>query len=215
MAGILPRLWVVGAGGFGREVWAYAREHPDNGRVWQLAGFLDDHVQALQGKKHYPQVHCRIEDFAPGEGDLLVNGIGQIHHKKSCAELLQARGGRFLRLVHPAARISGEISWGKGGVVCPGVVLTTDIQIGDHVVLNCQTAVGHDATVGDYTTISSFCDLTGGVQIGREVFAGSRVTVIPRVRVGDQAVLGAGSVVIGDLAGGHTYFGNPARRLGR
>lgn len=209
----LPKLWVVGAGGFGREVWEYAEEHPENGTLWELAGFLDDNLSALNGKKYYPQVQGRISDFEPREEDLLVNGIGVVRHKKACAEMLEERGGRFIRLIHPTARVGRNIVWGRGGVVAPGVILTTDIEIGDHVVFNCQSAMGHDASVGNYTTISSFCDITGGVKIGNEVFAGSRVTLIPNVSVGDQAVLGAGSVVISNLAGGHTYFGNPARRL--
>ncbi len=210
----LPRLWIVGAGGFGREVWTYATTHPDCGRQWQVAGFLDDNQHALAGFPGYSATLQRIEEFHPDpEKDILVNGIGQPKIKRRCIGMLEEKGGRFIRLIHPTAWIGHNVTWGKGGVVGPGVVITTDVTIGDHVVLNCYSAIGHDAAVGSYTTLSSFCDVTGGVRIGEGVFTGSRVSLIPRVSVGDYAVVGAGSVVIRNLDGGCSYFGNPARRL--
>ena len=55
------------------------------------------------------------------------------------------------------------------------------------------------------------CDLTGAVNIGREVFIGSSVSIIPGVTVGDGAYIGAGSVVLRDVPAGAKVFGVPAR----
>ena len=43
----MQRLIIVGAGGLGREVFSWASHHPDCGQVWNIAGFIDDNLTAL------------------------------------------------------------------------------------------------------------------------------------------------------------------------
>jgi maltose O-acetyltransferase len=52
------------------------------------------------------------------------------------------------------------------------------------------------------------------VRIGRNVWIGGGAIVLPGVTVGDDAVVGAGSVVTRDVPAGVTVVGNPARVLG-
>jgi maltose O-acetyltransferase len=49
------------------------------------------------------------------------------------------------------------------------------------------------------------------VRIGRDVWIGGGAIILPGVTVGDEAVIGAGSVVTRDVAPGVTVVGNPAR----
>jgi maltose O-acetyltransferase len=51
------------------------------------------------------------------------------------------------------------------------------------------------------------------IRIGRNVWIGGGAIVLPGVTVGDDAIIGAGSVVTRDVAAGATVVGNPARRL--
>jgi maltose O-acetyltransferase len=50
------------------------------------------------------------------------------------------------------------------------------------------------------------------VTIGRNVWIGAGALILPGVSVGDDAIVGAGSVVTRDVAAGATVVGNPARR---
>ena len=50
------------------------------------------------------------------------------------------------------------------------------------------------------------------VRIGRNVWIGGGAILLPGVTVGDDAVIGAGSVVTRDVPAGATVFGNPARQ---
>jgi maltose O-acetyltransferase len=49
------------------------------------------------------------------------------------------------------------------------------------------------------------------IRIGRNVWIGGGAMLLPGVNVGDDAVIGAGSVVTRDVAAGTTVMGNPAR----
>jgi maltose O-acetyltransferase len=52
------------------------------------------------------------------------------------------------------------------------------------------------------------------VRIGRNVWIGGGAILLPGITVGDDAIIGAGSVVTRDAPAGATVAGNPARLLG-
>ena len=49
------------------------------------------------------------------------------------------------------------------------------------------------------------------IHIGRNVWVGGGAIILPGVTVGDDALIGAGSVVTRDVPAGATVVGNPAR----
>ncbi len=203
-------LIIIGAGGFGREVYAWAREAFDFGREWRFRGFLDDNPRALDGMD-YPPILGDIGSYTPGEEDYFLCGLGKPELKKKVVEVLLKKGARFTSLVHPTVVIGNHVELGAGVILCPRVVVTSDIRLGDFVTLNVGSAVGHDSVVGAFTQTSAFCDITGGVSVGEGVFMGSHAAILPRVKVGDFAVIGAGSVALRNVPAGKTIYGNPAR----
>jgi sugar O-acyltransferase (sialic acid O-acetyltransferase NeuD family) len=208
---MMPQLYIVGAGGFGRELYGWIRDLPAWGRDWEFAGFLDDNLSALDGCDYDVKVVASLKDFIPTPGQKFACGIGNVALKqKVCGSLLE-RGAEFTTLVHPTAIIGANVALGSGTVVCPRVTLTCDIQIGAMVMINLHSTVGHDAGIGPWSTLSAHCDLTGGVRVGAGVFLGSGARILPGKSVGDGAVVGAGSVVIRDVKPGDSVFGNPAR----
>lgn len=203
-------LYIVGAGGFGREIYGWLRAISGSSD-WQLKGFLDDNLEALKGLDYDVPVAAPINGFAVKPSQLFVCGIGELSAKmKLCKSLLQ-QGARFLTVVHPTAVVGKNVRIGQGVVLCPGVILTCDIEIGDMVIINCCSSVGHDASIGDWCTVNAHCDLTGHTKLGRGVFMGSGARIIPGKSIGDHGVVGAGSVVIRSVAAGQKVFGNPAR----
>lgn len=209
----MKRLLIVGAGGFGREMSHWVRQHPDHGVRWTFGGFLDDNAAALDGFSRDPGVVGTIRDYAPSAGDLLVCALGLPRPKKAVVEALLARGAEFLTFVHPAATIGGHVTLGEGTVVCPGAVLSSDIRIGRFVTINLCATVCHDAHVGDYSTLSCHVDITGFCKVGEGVFLGSHAGMIPKAAVGDWALVGAGSMVMMPVPPGSTVMGVPAKRI--
>ena len=202
---------IIGAGGFGREVLQWAGDHPDRGARWRIAGFLDDNPGALAAFGCEVKVTGPITGHVPDPDALYLCGLGQPGPKREICGRLAAEGAKFLTLVHPRAYVGARVEFGEGCIVCPGVVLSCDIRLGRFVTVNLNATVGHDAVIGDFTSLSALCDVTGFVTIGEGVFLGSRAGIVPGKKVGDRAHVGAGSTVIADIREGERVFGVPAR----
>lgn len=81
------------------------------------------------------------------------------------------------------------------------------IEIGDDVTMSIRvTVMAHDASSKKATGYTRL----GAVKIGNRVFIGANATILPGVTIGDDAVIGAGSVVTRDVPAGAVVAGVPA-----
>lgn len=211
------QVWIVGAGGFGREVLTWLDDATLVGvdEAWTVAGFLDANPNALAPFGVDLPIVSSPKDYTPQPQDRFVCGIGSVRAKLAVCRDLQERGAQFVTLIHRSALVGKRVTMGLGCVICPRVVLTADIQLSQWVVFNVASGAGHDVVVGEGTTISGVCDLTGGAQLGEGVFLGSHAIVMPKVKVGDYATLGAGSVAFRDVPPYTTVMGVPAKTIFR
>lgn len=207
----MHRVLIVGAGGFGRELLAYLSEDPRRDQDWELGGFLDENAHALDGFDCPFQVVGSPEDYSPREGERLLIAIGNPRARAHVVESLAGRSARFTGYVHPTAKVGSRCSLGEGVILCPGALLTCDVRIGDHVHMNVYSTCGHDVVIGSGSTLSGHCDVTGNASLGERVFLGTHATVLPGVRLGNEATLGAGSVAMRDVPEGATVVGVPGR----
>ena len=54
----------------------------------------------------------------------------------------------------------------------------------------------------------------GSINVGNNVFIGCDTVILPGVTIGDNCIIGAGSVVTKDLESGGIYAGAPAKKVG-
>jgi len=208
----MKKLFIVGAGGFGRELAAWLNDLPPQSRDWEWQGFLDDNVDALKPFGNFASV-VPLASHRVSDQNIYLCGIGAPAIKKKIVEPLLKQGAVFISFIHPRATIGDRVKLGQGVVICPECVLSCDIELGDFSMVNLRSTIGHDVKVGPWSTLSAQCDLTGGVELGTTVFLGSRVSIIPGKKVGDGATVGAGSTVMTNVPAHVTVVGNPARVL--
>lgn len=204
-------LYIVGAGGCGREVLQIVKDiHKAEGLRWNIMGFLDDTEAPLAGKACDYGVVGTIVDYVPKENDVLAMAIADPSAKRALSGMLLERGAVFENIIHPDADLKEFSSMGMGNVIYGGFSMSNNVRIGNFTTL-LSSLIGHDVQIGDYTTISALCNITGDVTIGEGVFIGGSCAVVPHAVIEDNAYVGIGSVVLRRVKAGKKVFGNPAR----
>ncbi len=208
----MKRLLIVGAGDLGRETFQWARDiEKHSGIKWEVIGFLDDNLQALDKYNKSDWILGTVNEYEPLPGDELVVAIADPATKTDLFHRLSAKGAAFTTLIHPTVLLPDEYSIGKDVIIGPGSIVSIEVTIADCVIVNTLTVVGHDVVIESGCVISDYCDLMGHCYLEENVFLGSGVQILPSVRVGKNAKVGAGSVAIRRVKADTTVFGNPAK----
>jgi sugar O-acyltransferase (sialic acid O-acetyltransferase NeuD family) len=207
----LNRLLIVGAGGLGRELLSWAMQVPMTARDWYIGGVLDWQPEPWGIYKFPFKVLGSPDTFMLDENDRIIVAIGDPNTRLKVAKSLEVRGAKFTTVCHPTVTIGYGSHFGVGCMFMPGVTISTNVSIGDHVLLNAHSTVGHDTVIGDGGTLCGHVDVTGRVMLERGCFVGSHASVLPKVRVAENAVIGAGAIVLSNVDARTTVFGVPAR----
>lgn len=206
----MKHLVIIGAGGFGREMFCAAREAIGYGTVFDIKGFLDDRLSALDGFSSYAPVISSLETYKPCDDDVFITALGNIATRKRCSKIIEERGGKFISIIHHTASLGCNVTVGEGSFIAHNAVLTADISVGRHACVFQNTTIGHDSRLGDYTHVYAQCSIGGGVKIKDGAAVYPRSCIVPRRTIGSNAVVGAGSVVFVSVTDGKTVFGCPA-----
>ncbi len=89
-------------------------------------------------------------------------------------------------------------------MVMPDIMFPEKITVGDNSIIGYNTTLlAHEYLIREYRL--------GEIVIGNEVMIGANTTILPGVRIGDGAIVSAGTLVHKDVPGGAFVGGNPMR----
>lgn len=209
----MKHLLIIGARGWGREIYNMLPNCIGYQTEFDIKGFLDDKFDALEGMSGYPPIIDSVEQYKPDADDVFTCAMGDTHWKKYYAEMIQNKCGKFINLVHHSAEIHKNTVIGIGCIITGNVQISCDIKIGDFVTFQSYAIVGHDAQIGDYCHLGCRSFMGGCSELGNLTTIQTGSIILPHVKVGDNCTVGAGSVVIKKVKDGCTVYGNPAKKL--
>jgi sugar O-acyltransferase (sialic acid O-acetyltransferase NeuD family) len=206
-------LIIIGARGFGREVFDFAQHCLGYNESFAIKGFLDDKKDELDSFANYPPIISNVENYEIKENDVFIIGLGSVKWVKYYAGIIESKGGEFLNLIHKNAVIRNNVKLGKGIIVGAGSLVSTDVIIGNFTQIMSYCIIGHDVVINEFCRLGDFVFLGGFTNVGSQTFLSVRATIMDRVKIGSNAVIGMGSVVLRNIPDSTTVFGNPAKRV--
>lgn len=209
----MKHLIIIGARGYGRGVCDIARLMKNFDNEFDIKGFLDDKMDALDMYVGYPPIIGAVESYEIQEDDVFVCALGDVNYKRKYVELILKKGGNFMNIIHPSVHIGSNLKIGQGCVIAYGSFIDSDVQIGDFVNIQACVVVGHDSKIGDWTILDCHTFIGGFAMIGKSATIHTGAKILPKIIVGDCSTANAGSIVIRNVKKDSVVMGNPAREM--
>lgn len=196
------KLGIFGYGGHAREVyWSLD--------LMQRVGckfFVDDEYYQV-GDNILP-----LSEFDPTEYQMMI-AVGDSKERKKIVQRLPKETSYFT-FIHPTAQIMAQdIVIGQGSFIGPNCILTTNILLGEHSLLNRGVQIGHDSVIGNYFSAMPGVIVSGNVLIGDNVYMGNNSTAKEKISICDGVTIGSNACVVKNIISGGVYVGVPAKKI--
>ena len=191
---------LIGAGGFAQEVRAQMGDNT-------IKCFVDDRYYSINNDYIFP-----LSEFDPTIYEVVV-AIGDPRSRYDIIQRLPEET-KYFTFIHPSAILLGnDIQIGLGSIICAGVIITTNVIIGQHAHLNLHTTIGHDCRIGDYFTTAPGVKISGNCKIYDCVYVGTNASVRQKISIHSFATIGLNAGVVKHINDAGTYIGTPAKRV--
>lgn len=187
---------LIGAGGHAREVIAQIGE--------QLPCFVDD--------EYLTKDTLPLSEFDPAEYEVMV-AVADSKDRYDIIQRLPAETQYFTWISPTALILDQDIRIGKGSFIGAYSVLTTNIIIGDHAILNRANHIGHDCRIGSYFSAMPGAIVSGNVTIYDLVYLGTNSAVREKLSIHSLVTIGMNTAVVTSIEETGTYVGTPAKKL--
>lgn len=211
----MKKIAIFGAGGFGREVHFLIEQINSERQTYEFIGYFDDGVPKGKQINDYPVLGGVKEANNWSEALCLVFAIGDPTTKRKIVEQIKNPNVSYPSLIHPNVLI-GDLKYnsiGEGSIICAGNIITVNIKIGKHVILNLSCTTGHDTKIGDYCSFMPSINISGEVNIEDCVYVGTGAKIINQLTIGENTIVGSGAVVAKSLPPNCTAVGIPAKPI--
>jgi sugar O-acyltransferase (sialic acid O-acetyltransferase NeuD family) len=120
----------------------------------------------------------------------------------------------FFTFVHPTSLIcSQNVFIGDGSFIGAFSILTSNIRIGSHCILNRSNHIGHDSIIGDFFSAMPGSIISGNCLIGDKVFIGTNSSVKEKTKIVSDTIIGLNSGVVFNIEEPGIYGGVPAKKI--
>lgn len=196
---------LIGAGGHAREVMSIInRNFPKISPINYM--FVEDEYY-----KHGEDYICPLSNFNPELYEVMV-AIGDPIVRERIVNSLP-KETQFFTYIDPTVIMLSNSSIGKGTYIGPNSIITTNVRVGDHALINRGCQIGHDAIMLGYVSMMPGSIISGGCRVHDRVYLGTNSSIKEDTIVCSDVTIGLNAGVIKDINKPGTYIGTPAKKI--
>ena len=180
------------------------------GHAREVACQIDQEVTFFVDDKYSNDIAKPISEFNPKEYVMMV-AVADSHDRKAIVDRLP-KETKYFTFIHPSVQIMDDnIEVGEGSFIGANSILTTNIKLGKHALLNRGNHIGHDCFIGDYFSAMPNAVVGGNVWIDDKVYIGSCSNIREKIKIIANITIGMNAAVVKNITESGTYVGVPAK----
>ena len=182
------------------------------GHAREVAAQIQKEVTFFVNDEYANDVAKPISQFNPEEYTMMV-AVGDSRARFDIVQSLP-KETTYFTFIHPTAHLlSKDINIGTGSFIGAYSILTTNITIGDHAILNRGNHIGHDTEIGSYFSAMPGAIVSGNVKIYSMVYMGTNSSIKEKLSIHSLATIGSNTAVVKHIEEPGTYVGTPAKKI--
>jgi sugar O-acyltransferase (sialic acid O-acetyltransferase NeuD family) len=182
------------------------------GHAREVACQIDQKVTFFVDDQYANDIAKPISKFNPQEYAMMV----AVADSKDRFDIVQRlpKETQYFTFIHPSVQIMDDnIEMGEGSFIGANSILTTNIKIGKHALLNRSNHIGHDCEIGDYFSAMPGAIVSGNVKIYDYVYMGTNSAIKEKLLIHSLSTIGMNSCVVKHIEESGIYVGVPAKKL--
>lgn len=206
----MAKLGVFGTGGLSLEVLDLITD------IYKTTNFNIDESVFFIDTLNKNEFHQGLKIVTPDEVDFsiteIIMAIGDSNMREKIVDSLP-KEATYANLIHPSSYVSPSARLGTDVIISHCCVVSSNVSVGSHSLLNYHTGIGHETVLNDFFTSAPGVKISGNCRIGKNVSFGTNACCVQGIKVEDKIKVGIGSVVMNNLLKPGTYMFNPSKKI--
>lgn len=204
------KLGIYGAGSLGREILSLIKIEGKEG-LWDDIVFIDD---VYVGEMAYGLRNVTYNIFKSIYSKVDVRVIvatGEPKYRSYLLNKLKSDGYKMETYISDNAFVGKNAIINYGTVIFPNVYIGNDVVIHNNCIVHANAKIEADCIIGGNTFVSLGAFVGASTVLGNRVFVGPNASLFDHISIGDDSMIGMGSVVLESVRENKVLVGNPAK----
>ena len=182
------------------------------GHAREVACQIDQEVTFFVDDEYANDIPKPISEFNPEEYLMMV-AVADSRDRKAIVDRLP-KETKYFTFIHPTVQIMDDnIEVVEGSFIGSNSILTTNVKLGKHALLNRGNHIGHDCFIGDYFSAMPNAVIGGNVWIDNKVYLGSCSNIREKIKIVANTTVGMNAAVVKNITESGVYVGVPTKKI--
>lgn len=182
------------------------------GHAREVAAQMNKPVEFFVDDVYSNNIAKPISSFDPTTHMMMVAVADSMERKKIVERLPE--NTMYFTFIHPTVlTMTQDVEIGEGSFIGAYSIMTTNIKMGKHSILNRGNQIGHDCRIGNYFSAMPGAIVSGNVIINDCVYMGNNSSIKEKIVVNSDVIIGSNAAVVKNIITSGVYVGVPAKFL--
>lgn len=153
--------------------------------------------------------------YPPNEFEMLVVvGYKNMRQRKAMFDAAKNKGYRLVNYIGGNVIDAHNLRYGENNIIFNSVYIGQNCVVGDNNIIRPMSMISHDVNIGSHNFLSTSVNIGGASRVGDLCFLGMSTVVIDHLRIADETMCGARSLILKDTEKYSSYIGQPSKKVG-